>query len=110
MTLLNSKLTEQLLEQLATLSKLEITEAEKPELLSGLEQMIAYVDKLTGLSTDDTAALTHFPEFLQETGPDTVAALRPDVPQSFPCPEQLLSAAPRQEGSYYVVPNPIEHN
>ncbi len=111
------KLTDELLEQLATLSKLEITNSDKTELRKDLTQMLTYVDKLGELCTDDTLPLTHFPEctLLLDAGPsassDSVQSLRlrEDIPCPQSHPEQFIALAPKQEAPYFVVPNTF-HN
>lgn len=109
---MNNKLTDELLEQLATLSKLEVSDSDKTELRKDLAQMLAYVDKLRELNTEGTPPLTHFPECTRKL--DTVCAatsasssseLRKDVPCQQPDSEQFVTLAPKQADGHYVVPN-----
>lgn len=115
---MENKLTDELLEQLATLSKLELNDSDKTELRKELEQMLAYVDTLSGLCTDDTLPLTHFPEFIRQLDAESFAAsgsapsvlrLREDIPDPQPQPEELIALAPKRDFSYYIVPNTL-HN
>ena len=130
---MENKLTDELLEQLATLSKLELNDSDKTELREELAQMLAYVDTLNGLRTDDTPPLTHFPECVCPLDTDrsassgcapcplaaesfevsgsapSVLRLREDIPDSQPHPEELVALAPRRDTSYYIVPNTL-HN
>lgn len=109
-TCLSIKLTDQLLEQLATLSKLNLTDADKTDLGHGLSQMIAYIDKLKELCTDETLPLTHFPELIPECDANGIKELREDTPSPFSFAQQLISLAPEQTGSYYTVPNAIDNH
>ena len=107
-------LSDELLEQLATLSKLELADSDKQELRSNLTQMLSYVDKLRELGTEDISPLSHFPECscrLDATLSGTTApapsipGLREDIPCPQTHPETFTSLAPKQEGGYYIVPN-----
>ena len=111
---MKSKLSDTVLEQLATQSKLELTDSDKTELRRDLVQMLTYVDKLRELNTEDSPTLTHFPECICKI--DTVRSvssapaqssspLREDIPGSQLPSELLLSLAPRKDDRYYIVPN-----
>lgn len=105
---MEQKLSNELLEQMANLSKIELTGTDKQELQKSLEQMLHYVDKLRDLSTDDSLPLTHFPEITGQLDSNhSVPSLREDVPRHTPHPEQLTALAPKQSDSYYVVPNSL---
>lgn len=114
---MDHRLTDNVFEQLATLSKLELTDTNKPELCKDLEQLLAYVDKINALSTDDAVPLTHFPETIchpvAETPTATIAPLQPtpglreDIPHPDAHPEQLVALAPNQKDSFYIVPNSL---
>lgn len=116
---MTNKLTNELLEQLATLSKLELTDTNKTELCKDLEQLLAYVDKISELSTDDTLPFTHFSECTCHLDADNHSVtdtllpppgLREDIPRPAAHPEQLVALAPKQTESYYIVPNTFQNN
>jgi len=107
---MRQKLSNELLEQLANLSKLDLTGTDKQDLQKSLEQMLHYVDKLRELSTGDTLPLTHFPELTRHLDKNLPEALlREDVPCHTPHPEQLVALAPKQSEAYYVVPNSLNN-
>lgn len=125
---MDARLNDTVLEQLATLSKLEITDTDKAELCQNLEQLLAYVAKISELSTDDILPLTHFPECTchLDDSVQLVAALLPPVPEQrkdtafpglredTPCPdtnpEPLAALAPKRIDSYYIVPGTFQSN
>lgn len=125
---MDDRLNGTVLEQLATLSKLEITDAGKTELCQNLEQLLAYVTKISELSTDDILPLTHFPECTchLDDSIQPAAALLPPIPEHHqgtpipglredtPCPDtnpELLTAlAPTRIDSYYIVPGTFQSN
>lgn len=99
---METKLTDELFEQLATLSKLELTDSKKTGLREDLAQMLTYVDKLGELCTEDTPPLSHFPA-------QSASPLREDIPCPYPQPEQFVALAPGRDASYYIVPSTL-HN
>jgi len=113
-------LTNELLEHLTTLSKLELTDSTKTELCKDLEQMLSYVDKISELPLDGIRPLTHFPECTSHFDVDLHAStdsflqpsagLREDIPYPTAHPKQLVALAPKQTDSYYVVPNSLQSN
>ena len=105
---MEQKLSDELLEQLANLSKLELSGTDKQELRNSLEQMLHYVDRLRDFSTNDTLPLTHFPEITGQIDSNRpLPSLREDIPRHTPHPEQFTVLAPKQSDSYYVVPNSL---
>ena len=113
-TIMDNFLSDELLEQLATLSKLELAASDKQELRSNLAQMLSYVDKLSELCTDDSLPLSHFPEcsfpldalLSGSSGPvHSIPGLREDTPCPQAHPESFTALAPKQKDGYYIVPN-----
>ena len=109
---MNNILTDKLLEQLATLSKLEFSDTDITELRRDLAQMLVYVDQLSELNTEDTLPLTHFPECIRQldavctaTSASASLQLREDTPYQQPDSEQFVALAPKQTDGYYIVPN-----
>lgn len=99
------QLTDELLEQLATLSKLDLETTERTSLYQGLKEILTYVEKINDLNTDNIPPLTHFPECTKRIDGSTDSPLRKDYVFRETHPEQLLALAPRQSASYYIVPN-----
>ena len=107
------QLTDEQLAQLATLAKLNLIDSEKNALRVELAQLLAYVDKISELPTEDVLPLTHFPECVQQLNNSGVAsapgpALREDIPDRPPHPEQFVSLAPQQKDNCYLVPNTFQ--
>lgn len=101
---MNTPLTDELLEQLATLSQLDLESTDKTALCHGLEEILSYVDKINELHIDDNPP-AHFRENISWLDDSTTSPLRKDIICSQAHPEHLLSLAPKQSGSYYIVPN-----
>lgn len=107
------QLTDEQLAQLATLAKLNLIDSEKNALRVELAQLLSYVDKISELPTEDVLPLTHFPECVQQLNNSSVAsvsgpALREDIPDRPPHPEQFVSLAPQQKDNCYLVPNTFQ--
>lgn len=107
------RLTDEQLEQLATLAKLDLIDSEKNALRIELAQLLAYVNKISELPTENVLPLTHFPECIQQLSHSGVASvsdlgLREDFPNRTPHPEQFVSLAPKQQDACYVVPNTFQ--
>ena len=107
---MDNKLTDTSLEQLATLSKLNLSDSTKEDMRRDLSQLLAYVDKLNELNTENLPPLTHFSEcILPFHDGSSVSGLRKDLPSPSPAPEQLVSLAPKHADSYYIVPNTLSN-
>ena len=89
------KIDREMVEYVARLSRIELTEAESERFTSQLERILEYVDKLNELDTVGVEPMAHVP------GRRNV--LRADeVSESLPCGEVLANAPDRTEDSYRV--------
>lgn len=92
--------TEQMIDNLAELSKLYFTDAEKKEISSDLEKMIAFVNKLKELDTKGVSPLMHM------SGSENL--MRDDVAKSFKGTNELIQQSPVNNGLYVKVPKVIQ--
>ena len=83
-------------EHVATLAKLELSEAEKKYYAEQLNDILAYAEQLNDLNTDDILPLTHILPLENVVRPDQVI---PGVGT-----EAILQNAPQAVGSLYKVP------
>jgi aspartyl-tRNA(Asn)/glutamyl-tRNA(Gln) amidotransferase subunit C len=87
-------------QKLAKLSKLSFTNDEENEMVKGLNEMIAFVDKLKELDTTSVEPLMFM------TSSNTV--LREDVVKSTISQAEALSNAPAKDMYYFRVPKMIK--
>jgi len=94
------QVTDEMIEKLAALARLEFNEEEKKEIRSDLERMIAFVDKLNELDTDGVEPVLHMG--------DTENVYREDVLQGSISREDALENSPDTDGIYFRVPKVIK--
>ncbi|MFM2315657.1 MAG: hypothetical protein RLZZ04_4935 [Cyanobacteriota bacterium] len=83
----------------ANLARLNITEAEEVAFTTQLNSILEYFDQLSELDTTDVPPTTRAIETSNITRADQV------IP--FPHKEELLQAAPEQQGDFFRVPKII---
>ncbi|MEM8946496.1 MAG: Asp-tRNA(Asn)/Glu-tRNA(Gln) amidotransferase subunit GatC [Planctomycetota bacterium] len=83
-------------EKVALLARLELSEAEVVSLTTELAQIVAYVDQLAEVDTEDVEPMAHAVEVHNVFAEDIV---EPSLPR-----EQALANAPNQNGRGYLVP------
>jgi aspartyl-tRNA(Asn)/glutamyl-tRNA(Gln) amidotransferase subunit C len=88
-----------LINKLAHLSRLHISDAEREELKGDLKKMIAFVEKLGELDLDKVKPLIHIS--------DEVNAFREDEVKGSISREDALRNAPLHDGIYFKVPKVI---
>lgn len=84
---------------LADLSKLEFSDAEKEKLKKDLESIIGMMDKLNQLNTDEVEPLVHMTPELN--------ALREDEVKGSVGREEALKNAPVKDDQFFKVPKVI---
>ena len=94
------KVTRETIEHVAELARLNITEAEKEELTTKMEEIISWVDKLNELDTKDVKPMEHVIPIQNVLREDRVTG-------SFDR-EKLLKSAPSQENGCYKAPKVVE--
>jgi aspartyl-tRNA(Asn)/glutamyl-tRNA(Gln) amidotransferase subunit C len=87
-------------DKLAELAKLEFDTSAKEEIKSDLNKMLAFVDKLGELNTDNVAPLIYMMEEEQE--------LREDEVKGHVSQEEALKNAPNKDSDYIKVPKVIK--
>ena len=85
--------------KVANLARLNITEAEEAELTTQLNSILEYFEQLSELDTTDVPPTTRAIE--------TSNITRADELSPFPNKEDLLKAAPEQQGEFFRVPKII---
>ena len=85
--------------KVANLARLNITEAEEEEFTTQLNSILEYFDQLSELDTTDVAPTTRAIE--------TSNITRADRLSPFDRKEELLQAAPEQQGEFFRVPKII---
>lgn len=89
-------LTIKQVENIANLSRLALTDAEKKSFTQDLNQILAYVEKLQSLDTEGVEPLTHI---LSDYN-----VFRADVVRTDAAREELLANAPLVEAAQFKVP------
>jgi aspartyl-tRNA(Asn)/glutamyl-tRNA(Gln) amidotransferase subunit C len=84
----------------ANLARLSFTEAEKEELMSTLNEILGYFDKLRELDTENVEPLTHILPVHNVMREDEV---RPSLPQA-----TALANAPKSDRRHFIIPKVIE--
>ncbi|MEM8720551.1 MAG: Asp-tRNA(Asn)/Glu-tRNA(Gln) amidotransferase subunit GatC [Cyanobacteria bacterium P01_G01_bin.39] len=85
--------------KVANLARLNLTEAEEVEFTTQLNGILEYFDQLSELDTADVPPTTRAIE--------TSNITRADQLTPFPYKEDLLQAAPEQQGEFFRVPKII---
>lgn len=94
------KITDELIEYIGDLSRLELSAEEKEARKKDLTDILDYMDKLSELDTKDVAPMSH--PF------DEVNRFREDVVTNKDRREEMLSNAPDKKGDYFKVFKTVE--
>ena len=93
------QITDDLIEKLARLARLNIGADQREAVRTDLERMLRFVDRLNEVDTTGVEPFSHF-------GGDE-ALLRPDEVGGQLTQEEALSPAPQRQGSFFTVPKSI---
>lgn len=96
------KITDEMIDHLAHLARLEFSGDEKTELKQDLEKMIEFVEKLKEANTTGIEPLMHIT--------DAVNILRDDEIEKSITKEDALLNAPKTDGNFFIVPKVIKKN
>ena len=88
------------IEQIANLARLGINEKDIPEYVTNLTNILALVEEMNTVNTDDVAPMAH--------PTDAVQRLREDVVTETNQREHFQKIAPQVEDGLYLVPQVIE--
>jgi aspartyl-tRNA(Asn)/glutamyl-tRNA(Gln) amidotransferase subunit C len=94
------RITIEQVRHVARLARLELNAAEEQSLQSDLSAILAYVDKLNQLNTDEVEPTTQ----VGESG----TPMRDDEITNRPAPEEMLANAPARSRNFFKVPKIIE--
>jgi aspartyl-tRNA(Asn)/glutamyl-tRNA(Gln) amidotransferase subunit C len=94
------EVTDELVDNLANLSRLSFTQLEKTEIKGDLQRMIAFVEKLQEVDTVGTAPLLHM------TG--AINVYREDMVKGSIPREEAMKNAPETDGTFFKVPKVIK--
>lgn len=93
-------ITKKDVEYIAALANLEFSDPEKTEMVTDMNNILSYMEKLNELNTDQVEPLTAVT--------DAENVLRADVPHQMLSNEDALSNAPSKIGPFFRVPKVID--
>jgi aspartyl-tRNA(Asn)/glutamyl-tRNA(Gln) amidotransferase subunit C len=96
------KIDVKMVDELAHLARLEFNDASKQEIINDMNRMLAFVDKLSELKTDDVEPLIYMTN-------ETNVMREDDAIQSI-TQDEALKNAPRKDSDYFKVPKVIDQN
>ena len=94
------KITQDTVDKLATLSRLEFNGKEKEEIINDLNRMLDFVGKLNELDTTNVEPLIYMN--------DEKNVLRSDEVKQTISQKEALSGAPKKDSDYFKVPKVVE--
>lgn len=94
------KITEETVDKIAELSKLEFNASEKQALIGDMNKILTFMEKLNELDTEGVEPLIYMT--------DEVNALRPDIMKNDVTHEEALKNAPKKDSDYFRVPKVLE--
>ncbi len=95
-----NKISDETIEYVGILAKLELNEEEKKQAAADMEKMLDYIDKLSELDTEGVEPMSHV------FGRTNV--FREDVVTNEDDRESILKNAPEEKDSMFVVPRTVE--
>ena len=96
----SKKIDTKTVDQVAHLARLEFDEQAKAEIISDMNNMLAFVDKLNELNTDNIEPLVYMT--------DEVNVLREDEVKVEMTQKEALMNAPKKDSDYFKVPKVVE--
>ena len=99
---MGKKIDEAQVRKVAQLSRLDLSDAEVGEFTGQLEAILAYVDKMSELNTDEVEPLAHCLPLSN--------CLREDVVTDSLGAEAALANAPQRDGEFFKVPKILDDN
>jgi aspartyl-tRNA(Asn)/glutamyl-tRNA(Gln) amidotransferase subunit C len=95
-----TKITLEQVRHVARLARLKLSADEEQRLRADMDEMLAYVDKLNELDTNEVAPTAQ----VGEVG----ISMRDDLVTNAPAADAMLANAPSRERGYFKVPKIIE--
>jgi aspartyl-tRNA(Asn)/glutamyl-tRNA(Gln) amidotransferase subunit C len=93
---MKTKISREEVRHVATLARLELTEAEELRMTEQMNSILSYMDKLNELNTTDIPATTHAIQLEN--------VFRPDQATSASDRDGALANAPQSDGVNFIVP------
>jgi len=90
------KITDEIVDHIAHLARLEFIGEEKEEIKQDMDKIIRFMDKLNSINTDGVEPLI----FMS----DAVNVLREDVAEITISKEEALKNAPKRDSDYFRIP------
>ncbi|MEY4289638.1 MAG: hypothetical protein RLZZ30_1726 [Bacteroidota bacterium] len=94
------KITEELIDHIAHLARLEFKGEDKVSIQKDMERMIEFVDKLSEIDTANVEPLIFMSEEINR--------VREDVPQGTVTHEEALMNAPKKDSDYFRIPKVLD--
>ncbi|MEN9302280.1 MAG: hypothetical protein RL264_709 [Bacteroidota bacterium] len=94
------KITDELVDHIAHLSRLEFKGEEKAAIKTDMENIIGFMDKLSELNTENVEPLI----FMS----DEINRLRDDVSEVTVSHEEALKNAPKKDSDYFRIPKVLD--
>lgn len=94
------KITEEIVDHIAHLARLEFEGDKKDTIRQDLERTIAFMDKLREVDTDNVEPLVFMT--------DEVNRLREDVPVVTLTQDEVLKNAPKKDSDYFRIPKVLD--
>jgi aspartyl-tRNA(Asn)/glutamyl-tRNA(Gln) amidotransferase subunit C len=94
------KITEEIVDHIAHLSRLEFQGADKDAIKNDMEKTISFMDKLSEVQTQDVEPLI----FMS----NEVNRLREDIPVVSISHEEALKNAPKRDSDYFRIPKVLD--
>lgn len=102
------QIDDNLVNHLANLARLKLTDAERSALKNHLQKIISYVDELKELDVTGITPLVHAGGDQNVLSPFGDAHLRDDTPRPSLPVDKALQNAPDKQGNFFRVPRVIE--
>lgn len=94
------RITEEMIDYIGTLSRIELTKEERAEVAEGLGNIIEYMDVLATLDTEGVEPTSHILPLKN--------VFREDIVQPSMERDELIANAPLKEDGCFVVPKTVE--
>jgi aspartyl-tRNA(Asn)/glutamyl-tRNA(Gln) amidotransferase subunit C len=94
------KITEDTVDKIAHLARLEVSAEEKEQLMADMSRILTFMDKLNEVDTSNVEPLVYMTE--------EVNVFRKDEVKELITHEEALENAPERDENYFLVPKVIE--
>ena len=94
------KITEDIIDHIAHLAKLEFQGEQKTAIREDMQKIISFMDKLSEVPTDDVEPLIFMT--------DEVNRLREDIPALTVSHDEALKNAPKKDSDYFRIPKVLD--